>query len=437
MSRAEWAWVRGDLSGLGIPADIQALREGGASFLTDAFHSSGALALDNSVARITAFEDCHGGSTGRKLFLSLAYDRPRPGLHADLFVKFSRDFDDPIRDRGKDQMESEVRLAALSCTRGFPIAVPTCLFADYHAESQTGLLITQRIAFGEGEIERHYDKCLDDAMPQPLEHYQALVKAVARLAGAHKAGRLAGDVDALFGFDAATATTSDPIRYDARQILNRLSRFAEFAAKHPGLVPETLAAPAFIARLKEEAPRFLEHERAIKRFLYADPDFIALCHWNANVDNAWFWRDEGGELQCGLMDWGRVGRMNVALALWGAFSAAEPAMLEEHLDALLALFVAEYRARGGPALDVATLALHLESFVATMGLAWLMDAPALIEAWVPELDTIQSRHDPRLRQNEAARTQLHMATNVLNLWRVRDFGAALDRIVRLSEGSVR
>ncbi len=435
MSRAEPAWVRGDLSGLSIPADIQALGEGGVSFLTDAFHSSGALALDNSVARITTFEECSGGSTGRKLFLSLIYDRPQPGLPTDLFVKFSRDFDDPIRDRGKDQMEGEVRLAALSRSRGFPIAVPTCLFADYHAESETGLLITQRIGFGEDEVERHYDKCLDAEMPRPLEHYQALVKAVARLAGTHKGGRLTCDVDALFDFDPAAAAARDPIRYDARQILNRLSRWAAFGVKHTGLVPEALSAPRFIAKLREDAPRFLEHEPAIKRFLHADPDFVALCHWNANVDNAWFWRGEDGALQCGLMDWGRVGQMNVALALWGAFSAAEPAMLEEHLDGLLALFVAEYRAQGGPAVEVSDLALHLELFVATMGLAWLMDAPALIEAWVPELDAIQDRRDPRFSQNEAARTQLHMATNFLNLWRVRDFGAALDRFVCLSEAS--
>lgn len=424
------AWVRGDASGLSIPASPEALCEGGAGFLTDAFHASGALPLDNSVARIVAFADCPGGSTGRKLFLTVVYDRPGTDLPTELFAKFSRDFDDPIRDRGKDQMAGEVKLAALSRTRGFPIAVPACLFADHHAESQTGLLITERVAFGEGAVERHYDKCLDHEMPAPLEHYQALVRALARLSGAHKAGRLAGDVDALFPFDRAVAEVGDPIRYDARQIGNRLSRWGAFAARHPGLVPMALADPAFIDLLKDQAPRFLAHEPAIKRFLHADPDLIALCHWNANVDNAWFWRDEDGALQCGLMDWGRVGQMNVALALWGALSAAEPDMLDAHLDDLLALFAAEHRAQGGPALDVATLGRRLDLFVAVMGLAWLLDAPALIEAWVPELDTVHDRHDPRLRDNEAARTQLHMATNFLNLWRTRDFGAALDRCLR-------
>src|SRR3546814_6617522 len=49
--------------------------------------------------------------------------------------------------------------------------------------------------------------------------------------------------------------------------------------------------PEFITRFEQEAQRFLEHETAIKCFLHADPKFIALCHWNAHIDNAWFWRD--------------------------------------------------------------------------------------------------------------------------------------------------
>ena len=49
--------------------------------------------------------------------------------------------------------------------------------------------------------------------------------------------------------------------------------------------------PQFIARLEREAVRFLRHEATIKRFLHADRDFIALCHYNTNIDNAWFWRD--------------------------------------------------------------------------------------------------------------------------------------------------
>ena len=89
-------------------------------------------------------------------------------LHTELFVKFSRDFDDPVRDRGRTQMESEVKFASSSLAPGFPIAVPRTLFADYHRATGTGILISQRIAFGANGIEPQYHKCLDYEMPAPL-----------------------------------------------------------------------------------------------------------------------------------------------------------------------------------------------------------------------------------------------------------------------------
>src|SRR5690606_21967625 len=154
----------------------------------------------------------------------------------------------------------------------------------------------------------------------------------------------------------------------------------------------------------------------------SQPDFIALCHWNANVDNAWFWRDDRGELECGLLDWGRVGQMNVALALFGALSGAEIELWNERLDELLKCFADEMQRSGGPALDLDELEFQLMLFVAMMGLAWLFDAPALIRAQIPQLAQIESRFDPRFAANETARVQLHMLTNVLNLWQTRDFG---------------
>src|ERR1700755_338866 len=106
-------WAPGDALGLQIPAHSDALREGGEDFLTRAFQAAGALPKDNKVTRITQFEDCPGGSTGRKLLLSVEYEKPAPDLHQDLFVKFSRDFDDELRDRARIQMELEVRFALL------------------------------------------------------------------------------------------------------------------------------------------------------------------------------------------------------------------------------------------------------------------------------------------------------------------------------------
>ena len=424
------AWVPGDMTGLRIPAHSAALREGGEAFLTQAFRAVGALPADNRVVRITQFEECPGGSTGRKLLLSVAYEKPSPGLHHELFVKFSRDFEDALRDRARVQMEREVRFAALSRTPHFPIAVPVCYFADYHAETGTGILITQRIAFGAGGIEPHYDKCLDYEMPAPLEHYRALVTALARLAGTHKAGRFPASVAQQFPFEPDKLSVSVRAPYTAKQLQNRVARYAEFAAKYPQLLPENIRDPGFIAGLSEEVARFPEQEAAIKRFLASVPTLIALCHWNANIDNAWFWRNEQGALECGLLDWGHVCQMNIAMSLWGALSAAEVEIWDHHLDTLLALFAQVFKGCGGPALDVAELSLHLELYIALMGLAWLLDAPPLIHAQIPDLATAESRFDPRIKASELARAQLHMMTVFLNLWQTRDFGASLGRFLR-------
>jgi hypothetical protein len=68
--------------------------------------------------------------------------------------------------------------------------------------------------------------------------------------------------------------------------------------------------------------------------------------------------------------------MNVAMALWGALCAAEIEIWDNHLEELLALFAAEIRSCGGQELDIEELKLHLSLYAATMGLAWLLDAPA-------------------------------------------------------------
>ncbi len=429
------AWVVGDSLGLAMPADAQALRDGGAAWLTRAFRACGALAEDNEVVRITESAECPGGSTGRKLLLAVEYARPEPGLHHELFAKFSRDFDDPIRDQGRTQMELEVRFAALSRAPGFPIAVPACYYADYQAASGTGLLITQRIGFGRDGIEPHYEKCRDDEMPEALAHYEALIKSLARLAGADRAQVLPAELLAGFSFDPGRLAVGERALYGERQLQNRVSRYAEFAARHAALLPPNIRSAGFIERLLRDVVRFPQHEAAIRAHLQADADAIALCHWNANVDNAWFWREPSGELACGLMDWGCASRMNVAMALWGCLSAADTALWERHFDSLLDLFVDEFHRSGGARLDRGKLEDQLLLYVALMGLTWLLDAPAYLRSLVPalesDIDPIADRHDPRLRENEAARSQLQMLTNFLCLWQGRDIGAVLDRFLRI------
>ena len=194
-------WARGDLGGLDFPAHPEALKSGGPAFLTRAFRASGVLGADNSVARITGCDEWTLGGTGVKALLSVAYEHDAPGLVRDLFVKFSRNFHDKVRDSGRYHMPPEVRLANLSRDPGFPVAVPRCFYADIQQDTLTGIIITERIPYGQGATEPHYPKCMDQLLPEPLAHYSALVANLARLSGAHKAGRLGAGVERDFPFD--------------------------------------------------------------------------------------------------------------------------------------------------------------------------------------------------------------------------------------------
>lgn len=425
-------WAIGDGTGLSMPAHPAALRAGGAEWLTRAFRAMGALGDDNAVARIARFEDCPRGSTGRKVLLTVEYARADPALDTELFVKFSRALDDPLRDNQRFEMEREARFAAISRAPGFPIAVATCYFADFEHATGTGIMITACVPYGEADFEPHYEKCMDWAMPDQIGHYRAIIAANARLGGAHRAGRLPAEIDAQFPFDAEAAMASDPIRYDDQKLGNRIARFAGFCAAHPGLLPANVRAPAFHERLAREVPRLRVAEPAIKRWLYSDPAHIVFGHWNANVDNAWFWR-EAGELHAGFIDWGRVGPMNVAQALWGTLSGAEIALWDAHLDELIALYASEFAQAGGGALDPAEVRLQLDLLVALLGVCWLLDAVALIERTVPDLSDVKDRFDPRIAGNELARNQLHMLGVFMNLWDTHDIGARIDEVLKRLE----
>lgn len=422
----------GDATGLAIPAHPGALAEGGAAFLTRAFQSFGALAADNAVAAITALVPCPGGSTGAKQFLDLRYARPAPDLPERLFVKFSRDFADARRDeRGRWEMASEARFAPLTREPGFPIPVPRAMFADYRAGDGSGLIITERVLYGEGAIEPHRRKCLDHlTLADPLPHYREVVTALARLAAAHKSGALAGDIAARFPFDPAHGS-ADPIRYDAAALDAELARCFAYARDCPQFLPPEVRSAEFEAGLARDAHAVRSNEARIQAFLTGDARMIALCHWNAHIDNCWFWRDGGGGLHCGLIDWGRVGQITFGAALWGALSAAHHDIWDRHLEALLALFADEYRTHGGPAISVDELLFHLRLHMATMGVARVLAFPEVIRFRMPDCEKLSGPQDPALEPvaMDPARNSMHIYAVFCKFWHKYDAGDAVRKLL--------
>jgi hypothetical protein len=306
--------------------------------------------------------------------------------------------------------------------------VPRAQFADYHSATGTGILISQRIQFGTNGFERQYDKCLDYEMPRPADHYRALLTALGRLAGAHRSGRLPKRLTSEFPVDLQVAAVGQPPPLTPDKLHRRLARLTAFSETRPRLLPINVRSTQFLARFAEEALLVVKQERAIWRYLAEAGDYIALSHWNANVDNAWFWTDDQGELQCGLMDWGCVSQLNLAMAIWGAMSGAEIDLWDDHFSELLHLLCAEVNASGGPELDPVELERQVLLYVALMGVTWLLDVPAVIRAKVPGIRTATLRTDPAIKSDESVRAPLQMLANVLNLWESRALGRALRRL---------
>jgi len=183
--------------------------------------------------------------------------------------------------------------------------------------------------------------------------------------------------------------------------------------------------------MQADAMLIRHHEAAIQRSLRGDPDFHALCHWNAHIDNCWFERGEDGNLTCGLIDWGRVGEITLGSILWGGLSAAHHDIWDHHLGELLALFSHEYHQGGGPLVTPEALEFHLTLHIAAMGVARVLAFPEIVSFRAPACADATGPRDPMFEADdvESARNTLHVYTVFLKLWRRQDFGKAVRTLV--------
>jgi hypothetical protein len=287
-----------------------------------------------------------------------------------------------------------------------------------------GLLITARVPYGRDGIEESRDKCMDYALADPLPYYRALARAMGRLAGQHKAGLL-GDIDALFPLASGKAVDSNRIPFPESALPEKLANLKAFAKTAPQLFQDGLGSDAFLDRFASESSMVFALEDDIRAYLGSATDYIALCHTNMNIDNAWFWRDEAGGRQVGLLDWGGVARMNLAQAIYGMTCSGEIDFNNRYRRELIDFAVSEYCKAGGPAISANTLYFMLRLAISFLGLAWALDAPSIVEAVVPDYALARDRFDPKLRDNFLGRVQTQVLMVFLNDWRDLDIGSAL------------
>jgi hypothetical protein len=420
-------WVTGDNFGLPIPADAEALLAGGPEFLTTAFHACGGLGPGNKVTAITKSAEFSEGGAGKKLLLTVVYERSDPALPEQLFVKFSRNFDDELRDSVRDMMISEANFALLSRTPDFPVKVPRCLFADVEAASATGLLVTERIPFGHDGVEPSHPKCMDYLLPDPVEHYRAIMRGLGRLSGAHRAGLLAPEFDAVFPYDREQAAARFGVHAPEGKLVQWANRMFDFVGRYPHLFPERVRDPALREPFISYIADVVRANSRIREILGGSPGLVAFAHWNANIDNCWFERDRLGGLDCGFIDWANAGPISLAQAVTGAISGAESSIWAGHLDELLGVFADEFAAQGAPRLDLDELRLHV-LLMAACSVGVSMGAPVAIAREISDIDAVTGPRDAAFRHRYNARVLLHMMTNLLENWQALALGDVIKRL---------
>jgi len=116
--------------------------------------------------------------------------------------------------------------------------------------------------------------------------------------------------------------------------------------------PKKLVEEATLKRALNEAKEIAKYSQEIAFYMQMIPEYYTLAHPNAQIDNAIFWRDGNGIMECGLIDWGgaMVG-MPIPTILAGSWLGAEPDFMDEHEQKLVKCFANEYKEVTGVNLD--------------------------------------------------------------------------------------
>lgn len=367
----------------------------GAEWLTKALHAAGTLPKDNAVAKLVRVKELPvlgfdaAGGAAMKMFLTVEYEKPDPELHTELFVKYPYLYEEHPSSRaevsGYNDIDGPEISVALRLQQLFPFRTAKFYFCDICRETTNWILITETIPFSRrGKVEngkivekieyKPYDilpvcgKYQDWLLPEPSEFYMCLLRCCGRLAAWDKLGRFdefLGPLSPYTPEQYLMGSNRPPVSKKLKEntslavgkmidkgidfLLNTISR----------VTPPQVKDITKLAQMKTELMEMSPHLQDTQSFFQMnDSDFQGACHANLQADNAFFWRDEHGLLQNGVLDWGGFGRMPFAGNFLGCLSGAEASLLYAHEEGILQCFVDELCRCGGPKLNLKEVMLR-------------------------------------------------------------------------------
>ncbi|CAE6967929.1 unnamed protein product [Symbiodinium sp. CCMP2456] len=401
----------GEFWGLNFPLSADQFLEMGPDWLTKAMHKAGTLPKDNRIVKFTDFDikaakttestestEASWGGAGIKILLSVDYSREPVGDEPgkDMFVKMPHEF------TGKNErFKISVTINGDWAETMFynmlsgklPVKTPRIFFADMNRRTTNFIWVMERIpygsdsqkSYGPGEILPPAGKYRDWMLKDACEMYYAHSRALARFFGwFYHTNQTTNQVAECFGHPAAMKTMHEifdrvrPLNPKARDafyvkcladpkmapvveslglapaaaesFLAMAESFIRNVATH--CFPKKLVEEATLKKALNEAKEIAKHSQEIAFYMQMIPEYYTLAHPNAQIDNAIFWRDGNGIMECGLIDWGgaMVG-MPIPTILAGSWLGAEPDFMDEHEQKLVKCFANEYKEVTGVNLD--------------------------------------------------------------------------------------
>eukprot|EP00411_Alexandrium_monilatum_P015794 CAMPEP_0175278066 /NCGR_PEP_ID=MMETSP0093-20121207/49329_1 /TAXON_ID=311494 /ORGANISM="Alexandrium monilatum, Strain CCMP3105" /LENGTH=542 /DNA_ID=CAMNT_0016573035 /DNA_START=12 /DNA_END=1640 /DNA_ORIENTATION=+ len=411
------------------------------------FTSFRVLAGDTTKATDNA-DDSNWGGAGIKVMLSVEYSKPAGDATQHFFIKI------PHKMGNKSERHKvsillnndfpEVMFNVLFVPQA-PFKCPRCYFADINRETTNYIVIQERLfyspkkeSYAPGELLPAPGKYLDYQLESKgAEHYYALAKAFARMAAWYQETiKISPQLDYLFlvkdhcdylqgerandkDFYGPLETRMDfikswisengeetfwthvcaPATTTSESLARGMLDFAEeFMKNCAGLFPKGVLTPAFKKQIMEEAQEWAACNGFCNYIITkAFWELHVLSHPNLQIDNAFYWRDDAGKMQSGLLDFGSICHSSIPHVLAGSWSGAEVEVMDEHEDKMCDAFVDAMTEAGGQCCTKKDFRVLLKL---ARGSGWagsFINFPKLYQLVPPkELATIKSRHDPRI-----------------------------------------
>jgi len=207
------------------------------------------------------------------------------------------------------------------------------------------------------------------------------------------------------------------IKQDARRIGDMVVEFATQVA--PQLMTGTGRDPEKVKQFADDMeylnPRFFG---PIFHYHLTPSIWMGANHPNCQVDNAYFWKDEHGSMDCGLFDWSGFGRCAIVLAMWGCLAGMYMDLLDAHEEGLLRLFCDEHERYGGKRLDLEELQLRfrLMAVVNAMGSGVYLERDIYIDLPKDQWADIESAHSEKFSGKFQVRARATGIINILDYW---------------------